>query len=468
LLAATLGVSIAFVVLTGMRPAFDAYGWLVWGRQATHLSLDTSAAPSWKPLTFLFTFPYALVVGHASLWVWMVTAVAAALTAPVFAARIAYRLSTPPPGPGAGADPGASPGRWQRYAALAGGALAGVGVLGLAGYWHFMLIATADPMMVALSLAAIDSALGGRDRLAWLLLLLVCLGRPEALPVVLVYAIWAWWKRPSLHVLVVGGLAAIPVLWFGIPALTSNSWMIAGTVLGESTSPLPGDKFSAVMSGLLSLYELPMQLAVLAALALAIVLRLRSWLLMAAAAVAWLAVEVGLAMHGWGVAPRYMLEPAAVLVVLVGAGAGRLLSFRPSRLRLARWLAVAAVLGLVATLAPHARIRARLMHNGIVLGRTWARQIHRLNLVIAKERGPKRILACGQAVTQVPYQSILAWELGVNVIDVGWEPSAWIGLGPPIVYFEPVGAGWQVHPIHTLFSRSPAACDRLQMSTPVN
>ena len=53
----------AFVVLTGVRPAYDAYGWLVWGRQAVHLNLDLNAAPSWKPLPFLFTLPYSLLPG---------------------------------------------------------------------------------------------------------------------------------------------------------------------------------------------------------------------------------------------------------------------------------------------------------------------------------------------------------------------------------------------------------------------
>jgi hypothetical protein len=453
-LAATLAVSVAFVVLTGMRPAFDAYGWLVWGRQATHLSLDTNAAPSWKPLTFLFTLPYALVLGRAALWLWMVTAVAAALAAPVFAARIAYQLS------GQIAE--------HRFAAVAAGVFAAAGVLGLEGYWHFILIATADPMMVALSLAAIDSALSGRPRLAWLLLLLVCLGRPEALPVVVGYAVWGWLKLPVMRGPILVGLIAIPVLWFGIPALTSNSWLIAGTVLGESTVALPGSKFDAVMQGFLSLYELPMHIAVLVAVALAGVLRLRSWLVIAATAIAWMSAEVALAWHGWGVVPRYMFEPAAVLVVLVAAAAGGLLDFRPRRLVLVRWLAIAAVAGLVVSLAPHARIRARLVHNGIVLGRVWARQIHRLDTVIAKEGGAKRILACGPAVTEIPYQSILAWELDQNVIDVGWNPPAWTGLGAPVVYFVPIAAGWEIRPMHTFFSRDPAACERLRTTTPVN
>jgi hypothetical protein len=55
-----IGAAIAFVALTNTRPSYDAFGWLVWGRQALHWNLDTNGAPSWKPLPFLFTFPYAL------------------------------------------------------------------------------------------------------------------------------------------------------------------------------------------------------------------------------------------------------------------------------------------------------------------------------------------------------------------------------------------------------------------------
>src|ERR1700759_2889877 len=89
---AVVVVGLLFVLITGMRPAYDAYGWLVWGHQALHLSLNTNAAPSWKPLSFLFTFPYALL-GRTALWLWMVTAVSAAVASGVFGARIAYRLA---------------------------------------------------------------------------------------------------------------------------------------------------------------------------------------------------------------------------------------------------------------------------------------------------------------------------------------------------------------------------------------
>jgi len=89
---ALIGASVAFVLVSRIRPEFDTYGWLVWGRQAAHLALNTNSAPSWKPMTFLFTLAYALA-GGGSLWLWMVTAVAAAFAGILLAGRIAYRLT---------------------------------------------------------------------------------------------------------------------------------------------------------------------------------------------------------------------------------------------------------------------------------------------------------------------------------------------------------------------------------------
>ena len=49
------------------------------GQQVLHWNLNTDGAPSWKPLTFLFTLPYALAGDSGQMWLWMVTAVAGAL-----------------------------------------------------------------------------------------------------------------------------------------------------------------------------------------------------------------------------------------------------------------------------------------------------------------------------------------------------------------------------------------------------
>ena len=71
-------LSVAVVVWARTRPGFDPYGWLVWGQQTLHLALDTNAAPSWKPLPYLFTVPYA-VFGHYAVYLWLLTVVAFSL-----------------------------------------------------------------------------------------------------------------------------------------------------------------------------------------------------------------------------------------------------------------------------------------------------------------------------------------------------------------------------------------------------
>jgi hypothetical protein len=425
-------VGLLFVLITGRRPAYDAYGWLVWGHQALHLSLNTNAAPSWKPLSFLFTFPYALL-GRTALWLWMVTAASAAFAAAVFGGRIAYRLTV---------DSG------PRWTAAVAALIAGLAVLGIEGYGHFVLIADSDPMIVALCLAAIDFHLRGRPRIAYVMLALAALGRPEAWIALVIYGAWCWRSVPAMRREVVIGLLVVAVLWFGIPILTSHNWFAAGDVASTSGHAVPGNRFSGVLNRFIGLYEFPMQLAVLVALAIAVIRRDVRWLLLASLAILWVAVEIAFAYHGWPASPRYMFEPAALLVVLAAVGMGRLLALAPG-MGLIRWLGVAAVIGLLAPMVPHAQIRLRLLHNGIVLGRQWALQIHRLQSVIAKAGGTHHITACGQAVTTVSFQSILAWELGQNVSQVGWSPPYWTSRKHPIVIFTPIGAGWVVTPVHT-------------------
>ena len=126
----------------------------MWGKLTVHWHLDTNGAPSWKPLPFLFTVPYALF-GHLALWLWMVTAVAVSLAGPVFAWRIALVLVDAP--------------RERRWAGHLAGAVAAVALLGIRDYSHFILSAQSDTMIVTLCLAAIDCGLRGHRRWAlWL------------------------------------------------------------------------------------------------------------------------------------------------------------------------------------------------------------------------------------------------------------------------------------------------------------
>ncbi len=442
-------VAILFVVLTGMRPEYDAYGWLVWGRQALHWDLDTNGAPSWKPLTFLFTFPYALF-GRAQPWLWMVTAVAAALGGSVFAGRIAYRLTGPTAGRG--------------YARVAAAVFAGLGVIGIEGYWHLILISNSDPMVVTLCLAAIDAHLCGRPRLAFLMLVLASLGRPEAWVFAGLYGVWLARRQPRMWIPVIVAFVAIGALWFGVAGLTSHSWLRPGQLALNSPRAVQGNKVTGVIGRFLGLYELPMQIAVGGALVLAVVRRDRVSLFLAGAAFLWVAIEIVFALHGWSAVPRLLIEPAAVMIALAGAAVGRVLSSGPSTRTVVRWAGPIAVLALVIALIPVARTRARTLHTEIHLRRRAAKEIDRLHEVIKRDGGAAKILACGQPVTVVGFQSTLAWEVGLNVGDVGYKPGRSIDHGDPIVLFKPHELGWQVRPIHTLPEKR-AACARLRADT---
>lgn len=461
--AIVVALAMAWYSVSHTRPSYDAFGWLVWGRQVLlHWNLNTDGAPSWKPLTFLFTLPYA-AFGRTQMSLWAVTASAAAFSAGVFAGRIAYRLA---------ADAGSPP-----WAALAGGVFAAVGVVGMNGYSHQVLIATSDPMVVALCLAAVDAHLSGRPRLAFAAIVLAALGRPEAWPFAGLYAIWAWRAVPTrgTRILCVAGILLIPAGWFVIPALTSRSWFISGALAMNFPGEIHGNKLVGVTNRFLGLYELPMQLAWLFAALLALWRRDRTWLALIAAAIFWLAVELAFALHGWPASQRYMMEAAAVLIALAGAAVGCLLGgsgLRPAgsegtasvgtALRLA---GIAGVIVLLVALVPVVRSRANLVQGQIVKAKLAAERISALGSVVAREGGGASILSCGKPVTLVGYQSTLAWYVGLNVGDVGYRPGRAISKGYPIVVFKPAsasGAGWTVHPIHML--RSDAArCARLRI-----
>ncbi|MFL5864032.1 MAG: hypothetical protein ACJ780_25215 [Solirubrobacteraceae bacterium] len=445
-----LAVSTLFVIASGMRPSYDGFGFLVWGRQVLHWNLNTDGAPSWKPLPFLFTLPYA-VAGRGQMWLWMITAVAGAIAGSVFAARVAYRLT--------------GPSEHRRYAPFVAGAFAGVAVLGINTYSHLVLIANSDPLIVAVCLAAIDCHLCRRPRLAFLMLVLASLGRPEAWVFAGLYGLWAFWRIPalSMRVLVAAGLVLIPTFWFTIPAITSHSWFISGDLALNQQTIIHGNKVVGVVNRFRSLYELPMQLAMLAGILLAVLRRDRTTLLVVAAAALWLAIEIAFAYHGWSAVSRYMIEPAAVMVAVAGSGIGWLLAeTRPSRAL--RLVGPVLALALIVALAPTAGSRVRLVRGQIANARHSAKQIDRLHSVIDNEGGPDAIKSCGQPVSFLGFQSTVAWFVGLNVGNVGYKPGKAIGRGDQIVLFKPHANGWQVR-VYNLPPPVKARCDVLKADT---
>jgi hypothetical protein len=431
-----LVVSLLILLWAKTRPGFDPYGWLVWGRQTVAGNLNTNAAPSWKPLPYLFTAPYGLF-GHYQLWLWMVTSLAVSIAGAVFAGRIAFRLTA------TDSDPN------RRYAAYAAAAFAALGYFGISSYWHYMLSAQSDPMIVTLCLGAIDCHLSGRYRWAFSLAALAALGRPEVWLFLGLYSIWAWLKVPSMRWLIVTGLVLVVLLWFGIPALTSRTPFVAASNALGSGRRLRSDRVFGTIGRFLDLNPTVIELTALIAVAIAVVRRDRATLALAAGVSAWVLVEIAFSLHGWPGLGRYMYEPAAALIAIAGAGVGRLLADSPRISRVAAWGGIALVAVIVLALVPPALSRARSEHRDIRDQRSRTAEIGKLTGTISRLGGPSRLKPCGEPLTRLEYQTILAWNLHLNVASVGYKYGPAVASGRPIVLFTPLAqGGWKVQALH--------------------
>ncbi len=484
---AVIVVSALIVRVTNTRPGYDPYGWLIWGYQTLHGSLDLGGAPSWKPLPLLFTIPYSLF-GHYALWLWMVTAEAAAFAGSIFAGRIAYRVVSRGEG---------SAGSY-RYAAIAAALFAGLGMYGiqdningaLSSYFHYLFSVQSDPMIVTLVLAAIDFHLQGHRRWVMAMLLLAGLGRPEVWPILGLYGLWCWIRRPDMRVYLIGCAVVLLFLWFGVPTITNGRPLVAGDLAQGSPRELHQNKIIGTIDRFKTLNLWPVWVFALAAIGWA-AYRLRAtgfrwrrgantagdaalapaaleerhdYLLVIGLAVGiliWLVVEVAFALHGWPAVPRYIFEPAVVAVVLAGIAFGWILREIPSRLRLPAWSGVAVAVVLALCLVPGLITRAGHEHRDLRHERLRTTEIGRLTTTIDRLGGRSAVLRCGKPVTNVEFVSILAWLVHRNVGYLGHRPNFELHLKHPIVLFTQLPNGWATWPWHTFRSRL-ASCESMK------
>ncbi len=445
-----VAISVVWILATDLRPSYDPFGWLDWGQQVLAGNFNTFGAPSWKPLTFLFTMPYALLGRNPQMYLWMVTATVAAAAGCVIAGRIAYFLAGPMPGR-----------PWARWA---GAIFAGIGLLGMTGYSQLIMISNSDPMIVTLCLAAVDCALHRRHRLAFLALFLAALGRPELWPFVAVYTAWSLFSEPRLRWWAVLGCIAIPAVWFIVSYLTSNSWLHEGDLALGSARVIHGSKIIGVFDRMRRLFAVPVQLTILFALGLAVVRRERAWLWVAGAALFWLIIETAMALHGWSAVIRYLVEPGALLLVLAGAAIARVLAWVPPGPRFLRLAPVIPIIALLIGLIPGARFRLTTIRYEIHVDQKARLELIRLQRVIKAEGGAARMKACGQPATLLGYQSELAWAIGLNVGSVSFRPGHSIRKGGPVVEFKPHDDGWQIR-LFNIPRAKRAECQSLRRDT---
>jgi hypothetical protein len=399
----------ACVVLAGVslllpsEPSYDPLAWLIWGREIANFHLDTAGGPSWKPLPVAFTTLIApLIELDAGLppALWMVVARAGALLALAFAFRLAARL--------VGGGP----------AGVLAGAVAALALFLTPDWFQFVAHGSEAPLAVALMLWAIERHLDGRCTHAVVLGTLACLLRPELVPFLGAYGVWAWIARPRLRPLLAGVLVLLPLAWIG------PEWIGSGSPLdgGAQARSEPAWSLSHADQPWLRALERvhnhtspPVEALALLAVVVALVRRRPVVPVLASAALAEVALFVAMTQAGFSGNPRYVLPALTVAAVLAGAGAGHLanaLALRPTP----RWrrAGLAAALAGIAALGSgfvDGRV-ARLEFEAQEVGRRM--QVHRdLAEAVRMAGGRRALVAIGSATANRALQTRLAWELHV-------------------------------------------------------
>ncbi len=429
--------------LTQARPAYDAMGFLVWGQQLLHLSLNLNGAPSWKPLVVIATLPYALGGLQAQESLWAATSMFGSLVAVALAGHLAYRLAPRVPG--------------RAWARVAGALFAAYGVASMGGFFYLALIANSDQIVVALLLGATECHVARRPRAALVLLWLATLGRPEAFVFLALYAAWLWRGRGAPHRLIALLLASAPAIWFFVPLFTSKYLLQPSQfALGQATA-VHGSKLIGVFDRLRTLTALPLQVVALATIIAGFARRQRPVVWLTAAALLWTLIELGFALHGFSAVQRYLIEPAALLMVVIGIGVATALS---STRRPVLAFAIPAVVALIVWMQPFIRTNSRYDHALISQAHTDAGVLSRLQDVIAADGGAGAIRACGRPYTTLGYQSTVAWYLGLNVGSVYFNPRLAPRSRQPAVMIVPDGLGWRIRAVHPA-GADASACRRL-------
>ena len=418
-------------------PAYDAWAWLVWGRELADLRLDTSSGPSFKPLPVAVAAALSLGGGAAPA-LWLVVVRAAWLLSLVLAGALAYRLA-------AGAE------RALRLVAAGFAALCLAVVYDEVTAWgRQAAIGMSEPLLVALVLGAVLAALDGRSRLALALAGLAALVRPEVWPFLALYGVWAWRAEPRLRPWLAALALAVPALWLAPDLLT------AGGAPGGGERALRGDGSALAAIGEALWRAAAMPLA--AAWALAVYAVVAAWpatrmgsggkrphagrfpphpragaealagaevapgavLVLAAGALGWIALVAAMAAVGFAGLPRFMAPAIAVVGVLGGVGLASLLA--RARAPVARAAIVLVVLVTLFQLPG----RATNFYDGLAAAERAAGREARL-LDLTAEIGGDALLRCGKlATSNVLVRTALAWQLErplSQVVSFGAPPT---------------------------------------------
>jgi hypothetical protein len=269
------------------------------------------------------------------------------------------------------------------------------------------------------------------------------------------------------------GIVALPLLWFGIPALSSKSPFSAASLAQNSPRELHGNKITGTIGRFLALDAASIKIAAALAAGLALLRRDRAVLLLTGGVLLWVVVETAFALHGWPAVPRYMFEAASGVCVLAGIFVGRaildagewLARVRvPVAPRIAGWASVIVLAAFALSLVPAARSRLSAERRDLKSQRARTNEINLLGTVVHR-LGAARILACGHPDAPIEFQAMLAWYLGTNTGILYFDPKHERLHPHPVVKLYPHSYGWQVFPSGLSTAAQTARCRGLTLHT---
>ncbi len=400
---AVVGGCTVVAVLALALPAtlsYDAWAWLVWGREIVRFDLDTTGGPSWKPLPVLVAVPVS-TLGDLAPAAWLVVARVGGLLALVGVYRLASRLAGRTAGAIAAALLVLAPDAQPRYLRL-------------------VLEGHSAPVTATLAVWAVERHMAGRYATTAVLLTLLALDRPEAWPFLGVYALWLAWREPARRPALAALLAAVPLLWFG-----ADWWGSGSPLHGASAAQVfasRDDRYGMAIGWVLQVVVAP---AWVLAIAGAVVLwrrGRRDVATLLGLALAWMGLVVAMsALQGYAALPRFQLPGAAL--VCVGAAVAAVVGARALPPGTRRTVTLAAV---VLVAAPFVVLRALairpvaedVVHRG--------RADRELAAALDDAGGPDRLQACRPLmISSLPPPSV-AWRADVplhDVVAVGTAPA---------------------------------------------
>ncbi|MEV4422060.1 hypothetical protein AB0L40_19065 [Patulibacter sp. NPDC049589] len=452
--AVTILVLALLSLLAPSTATYDPWAWIIWGREVVHGDLNTISGPSWKPLPVVVT-SIAALFGDIAPDIWIVVARAGAL-AGVAAAFLLGR----------------------RIAGTTAGLLGAAPLLLAPWFFKHGWFANSEGLLVMFVLGAVLAELDRRRGVAMACWIAAALLRPEAWPFLLIYAAWVAWRSDLRgRTAVLAALCVLPPAWLlpekwgsgdywrastraqnpdpGSASLTAHPWwtivrnfwdmlptvtwvaVAAAVVVGAglavarrgratpatgaaAVDPVDGETASAGPApngaGAPATGSAPVAAAASPRV-------IGPWAVVAGLAIlglAWLALVAVMTERGYSGNERYLIQPAALLIVAAAGAVGLVLRSLPRPAHVA--LAALAFAGIAVTAIQQmpGQVR-REVYEG--------RLVDDLNRAIDRAGGPDRLKACGPVGTLNIMVPQVAWALGEHAVDI----QNATGPGPKVV-----------------------------------